>query len=43
MVALVAAEQVDAFASQVASVYHTATGIMPEIYPARPAAGAGLI
>lgn len=43
MVALVEADAVDDFAAAVADAYARATGIRPEIYPVRAAAGAGAL
>ncbi|MCL5097789.1 MAG: galactokinase, partial [Candidatus Omnitrophica bacterium] len=43
MVALVEQPAAEAFAQSVRQAYYQATGVQPEIYPVRAAAGAGLL
>lgn len=43
MVALVEADETAAFTQAVKAAYSAATGIEPNVFPARPAAGAGII
>jgi len=43
MVAFVDASHVDAFAETASEMYLELTGVQPEIYPVKPAAGAGLL
>jgi galactokinase len=42
-VGLVEEEAVEAFAEQVANGYAQRTGIQPQVYPVRAAAGAGML
>jgi len=43
MVAAVEADEVDGFAAAVPAAYEATTGITPDVYPVRPAAGASVI